>query len=269
MDSPRTDSLVRHSRAFPCPVCDGYANLPKGRGIRCAGFTTGRVCFCTREERAGRAELDITTSPPSFRHLLVGSCPCGIAHGARGYAPVGSARPTTDFQGLSLEVRNAIFGATLAKLGVRKEAVADLTRRGLTQSDIEEVGYSSIPFVTQRDAFLKALADEFSESVLQRCPGFTDKNGRTSFWAASGSRDGYIVPYRDENRLITGLQLKRLDRRALRNGAVVKDIGDLSRCRSRHSRHGPLRHRGWDQGGGCPSPGWRHCHRTAGASTGA
>ena len=52
--------------------------------------------------------------------------------------------------------------------------------------------------------------DQFSEPTLRTCPGFSDRNQRTSFWSAFNGRDGYIVPYRDEIHRITGVQLRRL-----------------------------------------------------------
>lgn len=207
MDQPRTDPLARHTRDFPCPVCGGYANLPKGRGVRCAGFTVGRLCFCTREEHAGRAVLDISVEPPAFRHYLVGACVCGTEHGSPGRIAAQQSPPGPQ---LSIDVRDAIFSFALRQLGLRKEARVDLTRRGLTDADISEVGYRSIPTSSEREPFLKALVNEFGESLVRQCPGFTDKNSRTSFWTASGDRDGYIVPYRNEQGLITGLQQKRL-----------------------------------------------------------
>ena len=54
------------------------------------------------------------------------------------------------------------------------------------------------------------MVEMVGEESLRRCPGFTDKNGRLAFWAASGTRDGYVVPYRDEHGFITGFQQKVL-----------------------------------------------------------
>jgi hypothetical protein len=72
-----------------------------------------------------------------------------------------------------------------------------------------------VPEHKELNSFLRGLVDKFGETLLRKCPGFADKNGKTFFWSAgrsqSGYRDGYIVPYRDEAGLITGIQLKRLD----------------------------------------------------------
>ena len=63
------------------PVCGGNAALPMGRGVRCAGFTLDFVVYCTREEQAGPLRLELSTEPPSYKHLLFGHCSCGKNHG--------------------------------------------------------------------------------------------------------------------------------------------------------------------------------------------
>ena len=210
---PPLASLIRHRAGSPCPVCGGHAGLARGRGIRCAGFNIGVVSFCTREEHSGRAELDITTEPPAYKHLLIGRCPCGIEHdaGLESHDPVAGkdSRPS-----LPLEARHEIYSSTVELLSLRDEARADLTRRGLLSEDIDAVGYRSIPRKgSPVDGVLRRLVDRFGEETLRQCPGFVDKNGRTNFWTASGDRDGYIVPYRDEQGRITGIQLKLLSGR--------------------------------------------------------
>ena len=54
------------------------------------------------------------------------------------------------------------------------------------------------------------MVDHFGEETLRQCPGFVDKNGKITFWAAVGQREGYVVPFRSEAGLIAGLQLKLL-----------------------------------------------------------
>src|SRR4051794_33316086 len=72
---------VPHTRDHPCPVCRGHSAMPKGRRVRCAGMTGDIYVWCTREEYAGNALLDLKTSPPTFRHSRHGWCPCGQEHG--------------------------------------------------------------------------------------------------------------------------------------------------------------------------------------------
>ena len=67
-----------HVRTSPCEVCGGYASLPKGRGVRCWGFTKGEWVYCTRENFAGRLEQK---HDGTFHHWMKGTCKCGMAHG--------------------------------------------------------------------------------------------------------------------------------------------------------------------------------------------
>ena len=179
------------------------------RGIRCAGFSVGPVAYCTREEYAGRAALDITTEPPSFRHSIAGRCVCGNEHGYAAVAPATFSKPRLDDR-LELNQRNEVFTAALGLMTLRPEALADLFRRGLTRNDVDHVGFRSLPRKGKDlENLLATLVNRFGESYLRRCPGFTDKNGRTSFRTAS-VQDGYVVPYRDSNGAILGLQFKFL-----------------------------------------------------------
>lgn len=219
-------SLIRHLPATPCSVCRGHANLPQGRSVRCAGFTLDHVTYCTREEFAGRLTLDIGTDPPAFRHRLVGGCGCGVAHGARpaltGTRPI---QPTAE-PVLAATIRADIYERALSLLPVRAEALQDLTNRGLTPGQVHEMGYRSIPRRgREHQAFLDTMIGEFGEATLRQCPGFTDKNRRLTFWTAFGGRDGYVVPYCDGMRRVTGLQLKVLGGRYLTaTGTRLKDV---------------------------------------------
>lgn len=209
MVAPHKANLQRHDRNFPCPVCGGHSGLPKGRGVRCAGFTLGIAAFCTREQFAGSVELDITTEP-AYKHILIGQCDCGSEHGldtqrqffTRDYA---AEKPVLD-----LEVQHSIYTALFDLLQVRPDARRDLVRRGLTEGDISAVGYRSLPRRgSEVHEVVRSLVDRFGEHVLRTCPGFVNKNGLTYFPSA-GQQDGYLVPYRDEQRRVTGLQIKVL-----------------------------------------------------------
>ncbi len=73
----------RFTASHPCPICGGHAELPRGRGERCAGFLSadGELAHCSREEFAGGLPA-IGTSPPTFAHRLNGECRCARAHSA-------------------------------------------------------------------------------------------------------------------------------------------------------------------------------------------
>jgi len=75
-------SVERFTPAHPCPVCGGHERLPRGKGIRCAGFLSsdGRFAHCSREEHAGGLDAE---QSGTYAHVLRGPCRCGVTHGER------------------------------------------------------------------------------------------------------------------------------------------------------------------------------------------
>ncbi len=209
----RTDSgrLLRHSPAFRCQVCGGYATLPHHQGVRCAGYTIDRFVFCTREEHAGAAPLSLTASPPAYRHLRFGPCPCGSTHSPSLWRPHHAFEfdyaTAHDLPAASLEDQHEVYSFALGQLSLRDDAIADLTRRGLTLPDVLATGYRSVPATLhERRRFLRAMVDRFGTPRLLATPGFSDKNGRLSFWHG----EKFVVPYLDQDHAITGLQARNL-----------------------------------------------------------
>lgn len=70
----------RHTKAHRCPVCDGADGDPRGKGLRCSGFTStdGEWALCARHEFAGGIDA---SGAGLFAHRLRGSCSCGSTHG--------------------------------------------------------------------------------------------------------------------------------------------------------------------------------------------
>jgi hypothetical protein len=188
--------------------------LPQGRGVRCAGFSLDSVAYCTREEHGGPLPLDAAVVPPAFKHRLVGDCGCGRQHGSASldYSPrPATRRPTQPEQGLPVETRDAIYRHALGMLPLRDEALLNLRARGLTDEAIEAALYRSIPRKgLEAQTLISAMKDWAGEALLRACPGFTDKNDRLTFWSAVGDTDGFVIPYLDEHRRITGLQKRNL-----------------------------------------------------------
>ncbi|MEA2642678.1 MAG: primase, partial [Chloroflexota bacterium] len=210
-----TGKPIPHRREKPCPVCGGWATLPHGRGIRCVGMTGDFLVWCTREERAGNAPLDLSTSPPAYRHHRTGWCPCGTEHDhampSPGFAPLSrlvavATPPATELRTAAAD-HATVFEGALDLLTLRADARADLTRRGLAAGAIERMRFRSAPeTLAARHRFLAAMVERFGEATIRATPGFTDRNHELVFW--SGAK--YIVPFRDEQGRITGWQAKIL-----------------------------------------------------------
>jgi hypothetical protein len=128
VSSRAPSALQRHTPARPCPVCSGHPQMPKGRGVRCAGYRLDRVVYCTREEYAGSLALDITLSPPAYKHRAFDDCDCGRSHGwevvAAG-APLPKARKPK--AATAIEERHRVYSAMLRHLPpLRDRSLADL-----------------------------------------------------------------------------------------------------------------------------------------------
>lgn len=76
----RPDSKIPHTRASPCPICQGYDTMPRGEGVRCGGFTSGDYAYCQREQYAN-ARTPFLPASSTYRHRLSGNCLCGVMHG--------------------------------------------------------------------------------------------------------------------------------------------------------------------------------------------
>src|SRR5262245_52906138 len=70
--------ILRFTSGRVCPVCGGSDGDPRGQGLRCRGFISGKWCHCSREESAGNAKFHEDSK--TYRHRLKGSCPCGVEH---------------------------------------------------------------------------------------------------------------------------------------------------------------------------------------------
>lgn len=200
--------MNRHAPDFPCPICGGHSLMARGRGVRCAGFSLDFVSYCTRDEVSGRLPLDVSVSPAAYKHLLRIPCDCGGMHGVE--IP---QKPRTAFEPkttLHVEVRDAIYSRLIEQLPFRDEAIADLERRGLPRWAAEAHGFRSLPQRGRQHLEIRdRLVREFRAEVLLRCPGLHDKNGNIGI-RTTATGDAYLVPYRDEEGRITGLQIKYL-----------------------------------------------------------
>jgi hypothetical protein len=78
--SDGVESRQRFTQRMPCPICNGHANMPQGKGMRCFGFLSedSEYAHCSREQFAGSLDMDQANTYP---HKLHGKCACGVQHG--------------------------------------------------------------------------------------------------------------------------------------------------------------------------------------------
>lgn len=74
-------SQQRHTRQHRCPVCNGADGDPRGKELRCSGFTSvdGEWTHCSRPEHSGSIDQN---GAGLFAHKMHGECRCGSTHGA-------------------------------------------------------------------------------------------------------------------------------------------------------------------------------------------
>ena len=100
------------------------------------------------------------------------------------------------------KVRDDTYRAFLEKLPLSKAHRKDLRKRGLSDADIEAMGFKSIP-----QNGLSMIARELCDDgcKLKGVPGFYFRKGRPQ---VNCHDSGYFIPYRDQNGLIIALQIR-------------------------------------------------------------
>ncbi len=129
--------------------------------------------------------------------------------------------PMTD-----VETRHATYNALLAKLSLANDHRQNLINRGLTDEDIERLGYKTTPLIG-----LPILAKQLRTEgyYLSGVPGFYKTE--TDSWTFISEKRGILIPVRDPNGLIQGLQV-RLDDVQRRKFRWVSSAEKKDGCRA-------------------------------------
>ncbi len=99
---------------------------------------------------------------------------------------------------------NKVYTAFLESLELNENHFEQLiNERGLSEQNLPEKLYGSVPSYEQRFEVAGELAESFN---LEGIPGFYVENGK---WALHLTFDGFYVPYKDELGRIVGLQIRR------------------------------------------------------------
>lgn len=211
----------RSNYNVPCPCCDDEPhakhlniNLQKDvfRCPRC-GFSGGifdLYAYYTgiaREEvrDALIARLDVQGSIPKPEHIPV---------------PVVAEAPPTD-----IASRSDTYTGLLSKLTLASDHRQNLRNRGLSDEEIDRLGYRTTPVVG-----MQTIARQLQSSgyYLSGVPGFYRKDGNWSF--ACESR-GILIPVRDSKGRIQGMQIRR-DNAARRKFRWVSSTGRTDGCKA-------------------------------------
>lgn len=114
------------------------------------------------------------------------------------------SKKPTEWEPSSLAVRHSTYHEMLMHLQLSPKHKADLLSRGLSEERIEHNMYRSLPASESARRLLAGILSDFH--TLEGIPGFYVKDGQ---WTIAGC-SGLLIPYRDKDGLIQGLQV-RLD----------------------------------------------------------
>lgn len=212
---------------IPCPCCDDtpgkkHLNINLRRDVfRCprCGFAGGvfdlyaHYAGIPRESvrEALIARLDIQGKLPSRQKPLP--------------LPEVPENPLTD-----IEARSATYEAFLKLLSLASDHRENLLSRGLSEERLGVLGYKTTPVAGMAAIAKRLLADGY---YLSGVPGFYRKQEQWSFLSESR---GILIPVRDLNGRIQGLQIRR-DNTSRRKFRWVSSGGRPDGCRAEAWTH--------------------------------
>jgi hypothetical protein len=235
----------RSSYYVPCPQCDGrgrksdkHLNINLTKDVfRCpkCGWNGGifdLYAYYTNTSREDvRDELE----------RRIGSGTCRPTPDRRRPATPKS-REVINPPAADIEIRHAVYSALLALLSLAPDHTQNLIERGLPPETIAVLGYRTTPVIGGR-----VLAKRVMEvaNTLAGVPGFyKDKDGQ---WAFVANRRGILIPVRDIQGRIQGLQIRRDDvnKRKYRWVSSAEIEGGTEGCGAEGWTHiaGPVRER--------------------------
>lgn len=103
-----------------------------------------------------------------------------------------------------IDIRHATYSALLSKLSLAEDHKENLIGRGFTESEIKQLGYKTAPVVGMSVIARQLQAEGFG---LAGVPGFY-RTG-TDSWTFIQEKRGILIPVRDQQGRIQGLQIRR------------------------------------------------------------
>lgn len=127
--------------------------------------------------------------------------------------------PLTD-----VDSRHTTYSALLERLSLAQDHRENLLSRGLTESDILRIGYKTTPVVGMSSIARQLQSEGY---YLAGVPGFyRDNSGK---WTFAHEKRGILIPVRDPEGRIQGLQIRR-DNVKKRKFRWVSSIGETDGC---------------------------------------
>ena len=174
------DNIVRVTKGSPCPICDHTS--------WCSVFADGGAAICMR------IESDRPTKNGGWIHRL-GEQTSPITPKPVLIAP-------TEQQKASPGVLDTVYRDLLGLLPLKSMHRENLHHRGLSDEQIQRLGYKSLP--VNRISIERDMAQRYDAKLLT-VPGFyVSQRGNIRL----SGRDGFLVPCRDVEDRIIGAQVR-------------------------------------------------------------
>lgn len=229
LDNPPRD---RRDYYITCPCCDGNSrskhlniNLEK-EVFRCpkCGISGGKYDLYTLY--TGVAKEDV------YETLENQSNPFKTSYRPKRRSPIVSQYETVkEYPITDVETRHNTYTAMLSKLTLANDHNENLKNRGLKDEEIERLGYKTTP-VMGATAIARQLQSD--GLYLAGVPGFY--RTETGAWTFSHEHRGILIPVRDCNEKIQGLQI-RLDKTEKRKFRWFSSTDRKDGCRSEGWTH--------------------------------
>lgn len=216
----------RVSFNIPCPCCDEdprkkHLNIHLQKNVfRCprCGFSGG--VFDLYAHYAGIPRESVLDT--LLARLDV---PCPRQEVATAAAPAVEECPLID-----PEARHATYTALLDRLSLASDHLENLRGRGFSDDEIQVRAYKTTPVVGMTTMAKQLQADGF---YLSGVPGFYRKDGQ---WTLVGESRGILIPVRDLQGRIQGLQIRR-DRVTRRKFRWLSSVGKPDGCKAESWAH--------------------------------
>lgn len=183
MNAAPSAKWERASKGRPCPIC--------GKPDWCLIAAGGSAAICARI----KSGWPVGSKGAGWLHKLDGPAPLPSPRHRAGFTQTPKAPP---------DVLNATYSALLAALELSAAHRDNLRRRGLSDAEIDGLGYRSLPPDGRRDDVAARLRAKGVR--LAGVPGFCFRGG---LWRLVPGRPGIAIPVRDVGRRIVGLQVRR------------------------------------------------------------
>ncbi|KJS75637.1 MAG: topoisomerase [Desulfotomaculum sp. BICA1-6] len=184
------EKFIKAKPSNPCPIC--------GVGEWC-GFNS-YLASCMRIKEGSFKEVLLSNGQVAYLHWLEEGMISPAAHTKE--------EPANSEQTAPVEKRNRIYKDFLSLLSLNQRHRNDLLRRGLSERDIKNNGYKSIPEIKPWNICGKLLESGHDISGI---PGFYKASGPHggSYWTFDW-QPGYFIPVLDGKGRIQALQ-RRMD----------------------------------------------------------